>query len=252
MINKKMLLFGLATAVLSGALVFDGVSRSRTLTGNQAALPNAMTAPAAVQAVPAPANPADPNLDAPTETTTNAAETDVDAAQGARQEQNSDAAQAAQPDDDSANADGPADASQPIIIPAGTTLTVRLGEDLGSQISETGQSFSGTLDQDVSIDGQTVLPVGTSVGGKVVLAKPFGHFEGEAVLELKLTSINLNNANLGLATAVRNFGSPIKDKNKVRKVFKGLAKRAEGDEHEVVLGNQSAYAFTLRQPLQIQ
>ena len=32
----------------------------------------------------------------------------------------------------------------------------------------------------------------------------------------------------------------------------GLAKRAEGDEREVVLAKESAYSFTLKQALEIQ
>jgi len=35
--------------------------------------------------------------------------------------------------------------SQPLVVPAGTTLTVRLGESVGSKISSPGQSFSATL-----------------------------------------------------------------------------------------------------------
>src|SRR5579863_2357395 len=40
---------------------------------------------------------------------------------------------------------------------------------------------------------------------------------------------------LNIVLAVRGFGSPIKSKNKVGKFVKGLAKRAEGEEREVVL-----------------
>jgi hypothetical protein len=256
--TKKMILFGVATAVLSGALVFDGVSRSRT-SNSQANSPSAMTAPSVVQAAPAPApaTPTDPNINVQAEAAAAPADADADTTPDVAQGQAGNAGPAAQAAaDDGGSADGgadsSADANQPVVIPAGTTLTVRLGEDLGSKISETGESFSGTLDQDVTLDGQTVVPAGTNVAGKVVLAKPFGHFEGEAALQLKLTSINLNDSNVPLASAVRSFGSPIKDSNKVRKVFKGLAKRAEGDEREVVLANQTAYSFTLRQALQIQ
>ena len=34
---------------------------------------------------------------------------------------------------------------QPVVIPAGTTLTVRLGEAVGSKISTVGLSFTATL-----------------------------------------------------------------------------------------------------------
>src|SRR3981189_3583934 len=48
--------------------------------------------------------------------------------------------------------------SQPLVVPAGTTLTVRLGESVGSKISAPGQSFSATLASPVTVDGNTVIP----------------------------------------------------------------------------------------------
>jgi hypothetical protein len=76
--------------------------------------------------------------------------------------------------------------------------------------------------------------------------------EGEANLQLKLTSVNVNNAHLAVVTSLRSLGSPIKGKNRVGKILKGLPKRAGGEEREAVLADQSAYSFTLRGPLEIQ
>lgn len=74
------------------------------------------------------------------------------------------------------------------------------------------------------------MPAGTSVSGKVVSAKPVGPLHGEAELQLKLTSVKLNNSNVHLSAATHRFGPQIKGKSKVGKFFKGLAKRVEGDE----------------------
>jgi hypothetical protein len=141
---------------------------------------------------------------------------------------------------------------QPIIIAAGTALTVRITEELGSKASQTGQTFAATLDKDVVVDGQTAIPAGANVVGTVVSAKPYGRFAGEASLVLRLTSLNINNTDQSIVTVARSFGPKIKAKGTVKKFFGGLAKRAEGDEREVVLAAQSAYTFTLKQALQIQ
>jgi hypothetical protein len=147
----------------------------------------------------------------------------------------------------------PADAApQPVIVAAGMKLTVKLSDDLGSKTSQTGQSFSATLDKDVIVDGQTAIPAGASVSGTIVSARPFGKYAGEASLTLKLTSVNINNIDQNIATAPRSFGKPIKAKGKVKKFLGGLVKRAEGDEKEVTLAAQSTYTFTLRKPLTIQ
>jgi len=77
----------------------------------------------------------------------------------------------------------------PLVVPEGTTLTVRLGQSLGSKISTAGESFSASLANAVEVDGKTAIPAGAKVLGTVVDAKPLGKFKGGASLEVRLTSI---------------------------------------------------------------
>src|SRR5215472_6643374 len=72
-----------------------------------------------------------------------------------------------------------ADSSQPpvptsVTVPAGKVLTVRLADELGSKISQPGQTFGGTLAKPVEVDGEVVIPAGARVEGEVVDAKPMG------------------------------------------------------------------------------
>jgi len=92
-------------------------------------------------------------------------------------------------------------AAQPVVIPAGTTLTVRLRDAVGSKISEPGQSFSATLSSPVEIDGNTVIPAGAAARGVVVDAKPLGRFKGGAVLEVRLNSITVNGSEKSIQTS---------------------------------------------------
>lgn len=80
--------------------------------------------------------------------------------------------------------------AQPIIVPVGTSIAIRLDDAVGSKISKAGQSFSGTLMQAVQVKGQTAFHKGAHVSGTVVDAQPLGRFKGGARLELKLTSID--------------------------------------------------------------
>jgi hypothetical protein len=163
---------------------------------------------------------------------------------------------AAQPATPAQPGAAPADAApaapQPVIVDTGTKLTIKLSDDLGSKTSQTGQSFSATLDKDVIVDGQTAISAGANVSGTVVNARPFGKYAGEANLTLKLTSVNINNIDQNIVTVPRSFGKPIKAKGKVKKFIGGLVKRAEGDEKEVTLAADSTYTFTLKKPLTIQ
>lgn len=88
-----------------------------------------------------------------------------------------------------------------VTIPAGTTLTVRLGQAVGSKISQPGQSFSATLANAVEIEGKTVIPAGANASGTVVDAQPLGRFKGGAVLQLQLTSININGSDRAIQTS---------------------------------------------------
>lgn len=89
----------------------------------------------------------------------------------------------------------------PVVIPAGTTLTVRLGEALGSKISSPGQSFRATLAEAVAVDGNIVIPAGASVRGTVVDAKPLGRFKGGALLEVQLNSVAINGVQQRIETS---------------------------------------------------
>jgi hypothetical protein len=113
----------------------------------------------------------------------------------------------------STSGSAPAPAPQPVVVPAGTTLTVRLGSSVGSKISSPGDSFSATLASDVTVDGNTVIPSGARARGTVVDAKPLGRFKGGALLELRLTSLEVNGAEQKIETSA------------VERTLKGKGKR---------------------------
>ena len=84
------------------------------------------------------------------------------------------------------------EAAKRIVAPAGTVITVRLGQAVGTKISESGQTFSATVAQPVEVNGQTLIPSGAEASGTVVNAKPAGRFKGGSVLQLKLDSVTIN------------------------------------------------------------
>jgi hypothetical protein len=95
----------------------------------------------------------------------------------------------------------PAPEPQPVVVPAGTTLTVRLGNAVGSKLSSPGDSFSATLASAVTVDGNTVIPAGSSARGTVIDAKALGKFKGGAILELRLNSITVNGTERTIKTS---------------------------------------------------
>lgn len=142
--------------------------------------------------------------------------------------------------------------SSPVVVPTGTPLTLRLDEPLGSKISQIDQSFSATLDRDVDVNGRTLIAAGAHVSGKVVFARAAGRISGEATLKLAVTSVRISRHEVQVATSVRSFGPEISGKNKVGRFVKGIAKRIDGEEREVLLAEQTAYTFNLSDPMVIR
>jgi BON domain len=79
----------------------------------------------------------------------------------------------------------------PVVVQAGTVLTVRTDQDLSSKTSQTGQTFTATLAQPISVRGRPALPAGSTVSGTVVNATTKGKIKGEGQLDLALTSISI-------------------------------------------------------------
>jgi hypothetical protein len=80
--------------------------------------------------------------------------------------------------------------AQAASIPAGTVVSVRLGQTISSEKARSGDVWSGTVRDRVMVGGTTVAKRGDPVQGKVVTAKSSGRLSGRALLELQVTSIN--------------------------------------------------------------
>jgi hypothetical protein len=88
----------------------------------------------------------------------------------------------------------------PVEIPAGTTLTITLDQNIGTATNNSGDSFEASLAEPVTVDGNTVLPAGTKARGTVVQAQAAGHVKGGAVLALSLDSITAGGQKYSIET----------------------------------------------------
>ncbi len=86
-------------------------------------------------------------------------------------------------------------------LPAGTRLRVRLDQDLGSKISQTRDTITATVADDVIVNGQTVIPKGARADGTVVDARPLGRFKGGAALQIRLDRVHTNWGSYPVATS---------------------------------------------------
>ena len=101
---------------------------------------------------------------------------------------------------------------EPLVVPSGTAVTIALGSQLGSKVSQARQAFSGSVAKDVLVGGAVAIPKGATVNGTVTDAKPLGKFAGGAVLQVRLDSINLKGADLPVQASARIFTAKGKGK----------------------------------------
>jgi len=112
---------------------------------------------------------------------------------------------------------------QKIMVPAGTQLTVRLNDPLDSERNQVGDTFHGSLSVPIVIDGETVIPSGADVVGRVADVKSAGRFAGNSVLTLELTSLSVNGKTYNIQTNQWSRAGKGEGKNTATKVGVGTA-----------------------------
>jgi hypothetical protein len=76
-------------------------------------------------------------------------------------------------------------------VPAGTALVVRLNNAVSSKTAQQGATFTATVAKPVTVGGETLIPSGAEVTGRVTDVKSAGKLSGAAHMGLTLTSITL-------------------------------------------------------------
>jgi hypothetical protein len=89
---------------------------------------------------------------------------------------------------------------KPVVVPAGTVLTIRLGQAVGSKISQVGTAFTGSVTTPITIDGKIAIPAGSNITGAVTDAKKAGRFKGAATLSLQLDSVTVKGHQYNIQT----------------------------------------------------
>lgn len=107
----------------------------------------------------------------------------------------------------------------PLVVPAGTSVVIRMGNTIDTKTANTGDSFTGTLAQPIAVDGVVAIPSGAGVAGTVVESKSPGRFKGAGDLAITLTSINVR----GVPTTIETntYVQSVKGKGKRTAVMAG-------------------------------
>ncbi|HJY88099.1 MAG TPA: hypothetical protein VKE24_14795 [Candidatus Acidoferrales bacterium] len=107
-----------------------------------------------------------------------------------------------------------ANRADPVTLPQGTTIHVRLDHALASNQARPGDRFAATVSEPVIVEGKTALPQGTPVKGRVVEAKQSGRLKGVAHLRLALTEMEVGDKSYELrTTSISRVGGNHKKRN---------------------------------------
>jgi hypothetical protein len=107
----------------------------------------------------------------------------------------------------------------PLVIPAGTSVIVRMGNTINTKTANPGDAFTGTLAHSIAVNGVVAIRAGAGVAGTVVDAKSPGRFKGEGYLSIALTSINVKGVPTRIQTSA--YAQTLKGKGKRTGAFVG-------------------------------
>ncbi|HYU47253.1 MAG TPA: hypothetical protein VEK84_13870 [Terriglobales bacterium] len=137
-------------------------------------------------------------------------------------------------------------------LPEGTPLTVCLQRDLSSASARQGNSFAAILDAPIAIDGQTLVPRGATVSGRVLAAKHSGGRQDPGYLRLALVNLNVGGKPITIET------SSLFAKGGSRDGRSSAMIRANSDhapdptaQDEILLGPERRLSFRLAQAVDL-
>ncbi len=123
-----------------------------------------------------------------------------------------------------------------ISLPTGTSLTVKLENNLATYSSKTGDPFSARVTEAVLLDGKTIIPIGATVQGRVTQVSEPRRIQGISTIGIFpealvmpdgqrfVLSASLTDTDLDNGTSVNNEGQ-----------FKGVGRSGE-DLAEIGIG----------------
>lgn len=117
----------------------------------------------------------------------------------------------------------PPPAPKRVTIPSGTTLAIRLVDELDSETAQPGQTFKATLDSPLSVDGEVAVPAGHEVQGHVIDVKSAGKFAGKSELALQLDRISVGEKSYNIQTDQYRREGSSRGKSTATKVGAGAA-----------------------------
>ncbi len=108
-------------------------------------------------------------------------------------------------------------------IPAGTHISIRMGQEISSGTAKAGDRFDATLARDLVVGGKTLAKVGSPARGKVTDVKSSGRLHAPGQLSIRLTSVRVSGKTVAVSTGSYHLEGKSHTKSNVTKIGGGAA-----------------------------
>src|SRR6266852_7393437 len=108
-------------------------------------------------------------------------------------------------------------------IPSGTTIKVRMIDKLSSEESQIGDTFHGTLEEPIEVDGKVLYPKGADVMGRVTDVHRSGRLSESGELDLVLVTVSSGRVAMSLTAQPLVIKGESHTKSNVGKIGGGTA-----------------------------
>jgi outer membrane biosynthesis protein TonB len=110
-----------------------------------------------------------------------------------------------------------------VLVPAGTTVTIRMIDGVDSSVNHAGEIFHASLEAPIVLDNEVVVPRGADVYVRLVSASTAGRMAGKSELHLELIKLEFHGQSYPLVSGTYSLSGNSRGKNTAEKVGGGAA-----------------------------
>ena len=110
-----------------------------------------------------------------------------------------------------------------VVIPANSSLIIRMIDGVDSQVNRAGEIFHASLDAPLMAENQVVVPKGADVYVRLSAASSAGHMTGKSELHLELLQLEFQGRSYPLMSSTYSAAGSSRGKNTAAKVGGGAA-----------------------------
>jgi len=108
-----------------------------------------------------------------------------------------------------------------VVVPANSTMTIRMIDTVDSSVNKAGEIFHASLDSPILVDNNVAVPAGADVYVRLANASSAGHTAGKSELRLELVKLEFQGRSYPLVSGTYSLAGSSRGKDTAKKVGTG-------------------------------